>query len=203
MKKILLLLKLSILFCIVIVPGVAYSEIQGEYTEPYTLGEIVVGAEKKVVESAGTVREITSEDIQNKDARTLDKALALLPGINIRTGADGVPRVDLRGFRSRHVVLLLDGIPINSTFDAQFDPTLIPVENIEKIKVSYGTHSVLYGDGGLGGVINIITKRGTKGVHGMVQGEAGEGDHYLSSFNFLGVHKKVDFFIIVSAMDRN
>mgnify|MGYP001588369518 FL=1 len=137
MKKIFLLLKLSIFFCIVIVPELAFSQMQEKYSEPYTLGEIVVGAEKKVVESVGTVREITSEDIQNKDARSLDEALELMPGINIRTGADGVPRVDLRGFRSRHVVLLLDGIPLNSTFDAQFDPSLIPVENIEKIKFSY------------------------------------------------------------------
>ena len=203
MKKIFLLLKLSILFCILIVPETAFSQMQEKYSEPYTLGEIVVGAERKVVEPVGTVREITSEDIQNKDSRTLAEAIELLPGINIRTGADGVPRVDLRGFRSRHVVLLLDGIPLNSTFDAQFDPTLIPVENIEKIKVSYGTNSVLYGDGGLGGVINIITKRGAKGVHGMVQGEAGEGDHYLGSFNLLGAHKQVDFFMSGSALDRN
>jgi vitamin B12 transporter len=203
MKTVFLLLKLSILFCIVIVPEMAFSQMQEEYSEPYTLGEIVVGAEKKVVESVGTVREVTSQDIQNKGARTLDEAIELLPGINIRTGADGVPRVDLRGFRSRHVVLLLDGIPLNSTYDAQFDPSLIPVENIEKIKVSYGTNSVLYGDGGLGGVINIITKRGAKGVHGMVQGEAGEGDHYLGSFNLLGAHKKVDFFMSGSALDRN
>jgi outer membrane receptor for ferrienterochelin and colicin len=83
MKKILLLLKLSILFCIVIVPGVAFSQMQEEYTQPYTLGEIVVGAEKKVVESVGTVREITSEDIKNKDARNLDEACTL-PGVNIR-----------------------------------------------------------------------------------------------------------------------
>ena len=176
---------------------------QAEDTGIYELGEVVVSEAKPAVESVGTVREITAEDIQNKGARSVDEAVELLPGMYIRTGADGVPRVDLRGFRSRHVVLLLDGIPLNSTFDGNFDPSLIPVENIEKIKVSYGTHSVLYGDGGLGGVINIVTKRGKKGIHGMVQGEAGEGDHYLGSFNLSGVQEKVDFFLSGSALDRN
>jgi len=176
---------------------------QAEDTGIYELGEVVVSEAKPAVESAGTVREITAEDIQNSGARSLDEAIQLLPGMYVRTGADGVPRVDLRGFRSRHVILLLDGIPINSTFDGNFDPTLIPVENIEKIKVSYGTHSVLYGDGGLGGVINIVTKRGKKGVHGMILRETGEGDHNLGSLNFSAVHEKVDFFLGSSLLDRN
>jgi vitamin B12 transporter len=178
-----------------------YGEAQKEMNI-YTLGEIVVSDEREVVESVGTVREITAEDIQNKAARSLDEAIDFLPGLYIRTGADGVPRVDLRGFRSRHVVLLLDGIPINSTFDGNFDPTLIPVDSIERIKVSYGTHSVLYGDGGLGGVINIITKRGKKGVHGMILRESGDGNHNLGSFNLSGVHEKADFFLSGSILDR-
>jgi len=182
--------------------GSVYAQAQGN-TDIYTLGEVVVSGEREGVESIATVREITDADIQNKGARTLDEALELLPGVYIRTGADGVPRVDLRGLRSRHVLLLLDGIPINSTFDGNFDPSLIPVESIEKIKLSYGSHSVLYGDGGLGGVINIITKRGKKGIHGMVLGEAGEGDHYLGSFNVSGGHEKVDFFLSGSVLDRN
>ena len=183
-------------------PESVYSQVQGD-SEAYTLGEIVVSAEKEGVESIGTVREITSEDIQTKGARTLEEALELLPGINIRTGADGVPRVDLRGFRSRHVILLLDGIPLNSTYDGQFDPSIIPVENISKIKIAYGDHSVLYGDGGLGGVINIITKKGQKGVHGTVSGEIGDGDRYLGKFNLSGGHEKINFFLSGSLSDTN
>jgi vitamin B12 transporter len=180
----------------IIVPDVVHSQTQEDFTQAYTLGEIVVGAEREGVDAVGTVREVTAEDIQNKGARTLDEALQLLPGVIIRTGADGVPRVDMRGFRSRHVILLLDGIPLNSTVDGQFDPSLIPTEDIEKIKVSYGDHSVLYGDGGLGGVINIITKRGKKDVlHGMVLGEAGDRSHYLGQFNLTGGSGKTDFFL--------
>jgi outer membrane cobalamin receptor len=200
-KKALLVLLMSIFFGWIITPLV-FAE-TGEDSNVYTLGEIVVSAEREGVEAVGTVREITAEEIEEKGARTLDEALGLLPGMYIRTGADGVPRVDLRGFRSRHVILLLDGIPLNSTFDGNFDPSLIPVENIEKIKVSYGTHSVLYGEGGLGGVINIITRKGTKDIHGMASGEAGEGDSYLGKFNFSGGYKKADFFLSGSLYERN
>ncbi len=202
MLKRLLLLGFFVCLLMQFMIGTVYAQAQAK-TDSYTLGEIVVSGEREGVESVATVREITDVDIQNKGARTLDEALQLLPGVYIRTGADGVPRVDLRGLRSRHVLLLLDGIPINSTYDGNFDPSLIPVESIERIKLSYGTHSVLYGDGGLAGVINIITKRGKKGIHGMVLGEAGEGDHYLGSFTASGGNEKVDFFLSGSALDRN
>ncbi|MGH9241400.1 MAG: TonB-dependent receptor plug domain-containing protein, partial [Vicinamibacterales bacterium] len=115
-------------------------------TEPYEL-----------VESVGTTRRITRADIEARNARTLDEALRLLPGVHVRTGGDGTPRIDLRGFRSRHVLLLVNGVLFNSTVDGQFDPARISTNAIREIKVSYGTSSVLYGDNALAGVIEITT----------------------------------------------
>ena len=177
-------------------PAISFSQTPDtQKTGVYTLGEVVVSDQSEGVEAAGTVREVTAEEIQNKDARNLAEALELLPGVEIRVGAEGIPRVDLRGFRSRHVLLLLDGIPLNSTFDGQFDPSIVPTENIAKIKVSYGTSSVLYGQGGLAGVINIITKKGEEGVQGMVSGEAGEGLERLGRFNLSGGKGDANFFL--------
>lgn len=175
---------------------------ESEQTGIYTLGEIVVSAQKEGVEAAGTVREITAEDIRNKNARNLAEAIELLPGVEVRTGAEGTPRIDIRGFRSRHVLLLLDGIPLNSTSDGQFDPSIIPTENIAKIKLSYGTSSVLYGQGALAGVINIITKKGKEGFQGMASGEAGEGLERLGRLTFSGAKDNVDFFLSGSMAAR-
>ena len=169
----------------------------------YTLGEVVVSARQDVVETAGTVREVTAQDIQDKDARTLDQALQLLPGVEIRTGAGGIPRIDIHGFRSRHVLLLLDGMPLNSTYDGQFDPSIIPTENIAKIKVSYGASSVLYGQGAMGGVINIITKKGKDGIQGKASGEIGEGSSRLGRFNVGGAAENADFFVSGSMAARD
>ena len=85
-----------------LLPGVSPAETGKKDAGVYTLGEVVVSAEQEVVEAAGTSREITAEDIQNKDARTLDQALQLLPGVEIRTGAEGTPRVDIRAFRETY-----------------------------------------------------------------------------------------------------
>jgi len=185
------------------VTGVAFAATNQPATGTYGLGEVVVTGDREGVEAIGTVREITAADIQTSGVRTLDEAMDLLPGVHVRTGNDGVPRVDLRGLRGRHVLLLLDGIPFNSTYDGQFDPTMIPTENIARIKVSYGNHSVLYGEGGLGGVINIITKKGAEGVHGNVAAEASERNKWLGRFNLSGAQDAMDFFVSGSLLDSD
>ena len=193
-RRVFLIVVLAIFCWWIAVPGFVLAEVPEENTGIYQLGEVVVTGEREGVESAGTVREISAEDIRNSNARTLDEALELIPGLHIRIGTDGVPRVDLRGFRSRHVLLLLNGIPFNSAFDGQFDPTAITVENIAKIKVSYGSNSVLYGEGGLGGVINIITKKGKEGVQSTFSYEVRESSTHLGKFTVSGGKKNLDFF---------
>jgi outer membrane cobalamin receptor len=111
----------------------------------------------EVVEQVGTTRRLTRADIEARNARTLDEALRLVPGMYVRTGGDGTPRIDVRGFRSRHVLLLINGVQVNSTADGQFDPARISTKAIREIKVSYGSSSVLYGDNAMAGVIEITT----------------------------------------------
>jgi vitamin B12 transporter len=111
----------------------------------------------ELIESVGTTRRIGRAEIEARNARSLDEALRLIPGIYIRTGGDGTPRVDIRGFRSRHVLLLVNGVPVNSTADGQFDPARVSTQAIREIKVSYGSSSVLYGDNAMAAVIEITT----------------------------------------------
>src|SRR5689334_21876599 len=111
----------------------------------------------ELVEEVGTTRRIGRAEIEARNARTLDEALRLMPGIYVRTGGDGAPRVDVRGFRSRHVLLLINGVPANSTADGQFDPARISTDAIREIKVSYGSSSVLYGDNAMAAVIELTT----------------------------------------------
>jgi outer membrane cobalamin receptor len=136
----------------------------------------------ELVEAVGTTRRITRADIEARNARTLDEALRLLPGIHVRTGGDGTPRIDVRGFRSRHVLLLINGVLVNSTADGQFDPARISTRAIREIKVSYGSSSVLYGDNAMAGVIEITTvdaaPDATLELIGGTSGHKGAGGRY-------------------------
>lgn len=170
---------------------------------PYPLGEVVVSAARPVSEAAATVRMVALDDIVASGARTLDEALALLSGVEVRTGAGGIPRLNVRGFRSRHLLLLLDGIPLNSTFDGQADPSFIPVEQIAAIKLAPGTGSVLYGQGGLGGVVNIITRRGSTRPAAEGSGEWRDGDAWLRRATLSGGARGADYFVSASVSESD
>lgn len=178
----------------------AAAESTKEGTTIYSLGEVVVSSDAP---ETATSLEVTADDIEKKNARTLDEALELLPGVDVTVGAAGTPRVNIRGFRSRHTILLLNGIPINSTYDGQFNSGIVAAEHIAKIKVSYGTHSVLYGQGGLAGVINIITKQGTQGLSGEASAEMDERGNHYSKLSAAGGKEKINFFASLSNLDSD
>jgi len=170
----------------------------------FSLGEVTVTASSLTAIQAGeSVHVITAEEIGKSNARTLDEALVLLPDVDVRVGTDGRPRIEIRGTKGKDVLVLLDGAPINSGFDGQFDPSTLPVDSIAKIKVTVGASSVLYGQGALGGVIDIITKKGDKGIKGSVGFEAGDGTPYLGKASLSGGTGKYDFFLSGSAYHRD
>ncbi len=170
----------------------------------FQLGEVTVTATTmNPIEAGQTVHEITAEEIKKSNARTLDEVLVLLSDVNVKLGVDGVPRVEIRGFKAKDILVLMDGVPINSVFDGQFDPSVIPVDSIAKIKVTTGASSVLYGQGGLGGVISITTKKGEGALKGAVGYEGGNGTPYLAKASLSGSSGKYDFFASTSAYHRD
>ena len=203
MKKILVLFGILIGYMGVALT-VSGAEMDGaNANESYALGEVVISSPKKGVEAIGTTFRITAENIDKSGARSLDEALDLIPGVYVRNGGSGTPRIDIRGFRTRHVTLLLDGIPFNETYDGQFDPTTIPVEYIREIKVVTGGGSVLYGSGGNGGIINIITKKGIKGVNGEINGEAGSDNIRNAKFSLAAASDHFNAFISASSRQKD
>lgn len=185
-------------------PAFAAGTREDQSQDIFDLGEVTVSTSAlNTMEAGQTVHVITDEEIGKSSARTLDEALVLLPDVNIKVGTDGVPRVEIRGSKGRDILVLLNGVPINSAFDGQFDPSTIPVDSIRKIKVTVGASSVLYGQGALGGVIDIITKRGGEGLKGTLGFEAGEGTPYLAKASLSGGKGKFDFFMSGSAYRRD
>ncbi|APG28819.1 hypothetical protein A7E78_13870 [Syntrophotalea acetylenivorans] len=169
----------------------------------YRLGEVVVSGEQEGVEAIGTTHKVTAKEIETRGVRTLDEAIDMLPGVQVRTAADGAPRIDMRGFRTRHVKLLLNGTPFNGTNDGQFDPSLISVENIAEITVTTGGGSELYGSGGNAGIINIVTKKGTKGANGSMGVELSEVDATLLRATSSYGTEKYDVFVSGSYYERD
>lgn len=132
---------------------------------PWTLG---------ISTDAGTEYAIGRLDFERANARSLDEILEFVPGLNVRVGGDGTPRIDMRGLRTRQIKVLINGVPMNSVSDGSFDPTLIPSEYIDTVQVLPGAASQLYGDGALAGALNVITRRGEGAPRADVRLEFGD-----------------------------
>ena len=167
-----------------------------------TLAEVVVTATRnpqQVEKIPATVTVITAEEIAKTNAATVPDVLRLLPGVQVRdlTGSGNEQAVDIGGFgesADRHVAVVVNGRRINAVDMSYISWATIPVENIERIEVLYGSGAVLYGDNAMGGVINIITKEATsEGVHGKAELSYGSFDTVRGSADLDVVSGRTSF----------
>lgn len=116
--------------------------------------------ETNVRETPRNITIVTREEIEKKGATDILDAVKNVPGLTARKYNDGEVRFDIRGqntmYANRNVVVTVDGVPINK-INGGYDTSQIPVDSIERIEVVPGGGGVLYGNGTLGGVVNIIT----------------------------------------------
>lgn len=122
----------------------------------------VVGTrtETSVRDNPASVSVVGREQIEKRGADSVAELLRDIPGVTVvDTAVAGMKRIRIRGEQSNRVVILVDGQEMtdHSSFGAPF---LIDPSNIERIEVVRGPASVLYGAKAIGGVINVITKKG-------------------------------------------
>ena len=108
---------------------------------------------------------IDRAQIEQQASRTLPEILARVAGVQI--SANGGPgtasSVFIRGAEARHTILLIDGVRYGSATAGTQAWENIPVEMIDRIEVVKGPASALYGSDGVGGVVQIFTRRGQPG----------------------------------------
>ena len=143
-------------------------------TKVHEIKEVVVSVTRSEQNPDSVGRSITvisMEQIRSSGANTLAEVLSQQEGIYIvGTGQNPgqVQNVFMRGANSNQTAIMIDGIRITdpSSTDNAIDLTEMSLANIERIEIVRGSHSTLYGSSAIGGVINIITKKGmTPGVH--------------------------------------
>jgi vitamin B12 transporter len=121
-----------------------------------------------------------------------------VPGVHVSQsgGPGGQASVFIRGSNSNHVLVLRDGMPITD----QSDPTSAfnfgndTLSDVERIEVIRGPMAALYGSGAIGGVINLISRRGTEpGVHWSGDLAGGYPALIRGAISASGVEGPIDF----------
>jgi vitamin B12 transporter len=135
--------------------------------QPVPRHDLVVTAtrlETPAREVASSVTVIAGTDLEKTKKPTVFEALGEVCGLAaIRNGGPGsASSVFIRGANSEHLLVLLDGVEVNDPINPSrsFDFAHLTLDNVDRIEVLRGPQSTLYGSDAMGGVINILTKKG-------------------------------------------
>lgn len=111
--------------------------------------------------SAASVTVITAGDLAAWQYETVAEALGRVPGLHVVTsgGRGGVTSILPRGGESDYTAILADGVPLNA-FGGGFDAAHLGVGGIDRIEVVRGPQSALHGGGAIGGIVQLVTRRG-------------------------------------------
>lgn len=115
----------------------------------------------KVENSIMPVTIVDRRTIELMGSRRLDEVLKEQTGIAIVNDIGGGSRsvgVQMQGFGGEYIMVLMDGEPMVGRSSGNFDLSRISVSNVERIEITKGAASNLYGGDALGGTINIITR---------------------------------------------
>lgn len=174
-------------------------------TPVYTLKGITVTANRqaeRLQDVPANVQVVTEKDIQKRNVQNTAQALAMVTGVSASQSVEGT--VNLRGYNSKNILVLVDGQPMNTAWDGDVDWNMIPVENIRKIEVVSGGQSALYGGRAVGGVINIMTKtQKQEGLHGSATVSYGSNATVNQNYNLGFKKNKFDFGAFYGSMNTH
>jgi len=154
---------------------------------------------QKVEDVTSNIDVITAQEIEERHYTTVSQALSSLAGIDMNSngGIGHTTNIYLRGFDSKRILVLIDGIRYNdvtSLSGASFAHLMIG--DIEQIEVIKGAQSGIWGADASAGVINIVTKKAKKGLHFEATQEFGSFNSSQSTANI--AYKNDKFYLKAS-----
>jgi len=142
---------------------------------------ITVTATRVPTRVSDVVAEVTVLDraaLERSEGRTLVELLSQQAGLQFTSngGLGKTSGLFIRGLESRHTLLLVDGVRVGSATVGSPSLDNLPLEAVERIEIVRGPLSSLYGNGAMGGVIQVFTRRGTQGFNANAKAGVGSND---------------------------
>ncbi len=150
-----------------------------------------------------SVTVITEEELRSYNYSRVEDALRSVPGVEVqRSGTLGkVTSVTIRGANSNQVQMLIDGVRVKSPTLGQFDFSDLSLDDIERIEIIRGPQSTLHGADAIGGVINVITKKGVGPPAGALSFEGGSHQTFREQAAASGAFGPFNFSLSGSKLD--
>ena len=137
-------------------------------------------SDKPITQVAENMTVITAKEIEAMNANSVTRCWPACRDFLwtfIPTSMSQSAQLHIQGSESRHVTVLLDGMPVNFLSGGHAETSFIPLRIVERIEIIKGAASSAWGSA-LGGVVNIITRStGDKAIpNGMLSASYGEGE---------------------------
>ena len=148
--------KISLLFLL----GLSTSVFSQQSDTTIVLEDVVVTATRSEIsleDSPVPTEVITKDEIQKMNLITMQDLLQQKGYFVAPLKSGGF---QLRGLSSEYVLVMIDGVPVAGRESGALDVSNIQLANVERVEVVKGSMSSLWGNHAIGGVINIITKKG-------------------------------------------
>jgi vitamin B12 transporter len=205
MSRLLAVFSLLCVFILTLFPPIAAFAAE---PAPETLEEVVVTATKTPVpvsQLTSAVEVIKGEELRQKQIKTVIDALRLAQSVTVtQNGGPGtLAAASIRGASTAQTLVLVDGTILNSPTAGQFDFGSLTTDNIERIEILRGAQSMLWGSDAMGGVINIITKKGTGAPTASAFQEYGSFVTLREGANVSGTKGPFDLSASVAQWDTN
>ena len=166
--------------------------------ETKTLEPVVVTGtriETPAEQVGASVTIVEGEVFDTRHYPTVDDALRNVPGVEIRrSGSFGkTTSVSIRGANANQVQILVDGVRFKSPTLGQGELADIAPDMIERIEVIRGPQSTIYGADAIGGVVHIITRRGSGPPTAYASQEVGNHDTLRTRAGLSGGWRELDY----------
>ncbi len=159
--------------------------------------------EEPLEQIGASVTVIPDDVLEAGQYRLVDEPLRTVPGVEVeRSGSPGkVTSVRIRGANPTQVQILVDGVRVKSTTTGEFDFADLALDDVERIEVVRGPQSTLYGADAIGGVVNVITRRGRGAPTAWADVEAGNYDTFRERIGVAGELAPWNFSLGASRLD--
>src|SRR6266513_142844 len=146
---------------------------------------------------------LSAADLDARGVSTLADALEMLPGVTVadELGTPAQLDVTLRGFQvsptiglPQGITVYVDGVRVNEPDANEVNFDLLPLEDVERVEVSYGP-SVLLGRNSLGAAVNLVTRRGTAPGAREVEVSGGSYGRYEAKLNAADRLGRWDYYV--------
>lgn len=172
--------------------------------------DIVISAsrvESRRIETGSSITVLDEQYLKENQARTVAEVLQDVPGVSVASngGLGKATSVFIRGADSNKTLVIIDGIEVNdlSSITGGYDFAHLMAGNIERIEILKGSQSALWGSDAMGGVINIVTKKGKAGFHPTADFEIGENNYHKENVSLSGAKGNSHYSLSASNLESD